>query len=227
MQALNHLPLHPACPSSKPDQFHTDFLQIEKCGYNNQMPEPVQLNPRMHQKAHVQRCDWPNCGGACCIYGAWVDRIHTDTILEHADLIAPWMNPEHRDLFAWFDGQEEDDPYALSGKVRHTRVAASTDHYGGMACVFLREDKQCALQAAAEAHGLHKWQFKPFYCILHPLEFDSKGRITIDDPELMVTEPASCLKESDQEILFAELFNEELEYLLNQQHEDPKEDSSN
>jgi hypothetical protein len=179
------------------------------------MANHVHISPRLEQTARVQRCGWPDCGAACCIYGAWVDHIHAELILDQAETIIPWLEVDHRLPDTWFDGQQEDDPYTLSGKVQHTRVVPNTDHYGGMACVFLREDKQCALQAAAKAHGLHKWHFKPFYCILHPLEFDSQGRITIDDPEVMAAEPASCLREGEDEVRLSELFKEELDYLLN------------
>jgi hypothetical protein len=167
----------------------------------------------------VKRCGWPDCGAACCIYGAWVDKIQAHSILENSGLIIPWMNPDQREPDEWFDGLEEDDQFALSGRVMHTTVIPNPEHYGGTACIFLRTDQKCALQAAAEANQMHKWYFKPFYCILHPLELDKQGNLAIDDPEIMVGEPASCLREADEEILLTDLFKEEIDYLLNK---DPK-----
>jgi hypothetical protein len=173
------------------------------------------INPRLHQTARVQRCGWPACHAACCIYGTWIDKTQANRILEHADLIIPWMNPDNRETDAWFDGQEEDDQFTHSGSVRHTTVIPNVDHYGGTSCIFLRTDHRCALQVAAEANHKHPWDFKPFYCILHPMELDKQGKLTIDDLELMTVEPASCLREADDEILLANLFQEEINYLLN------------
>jgi hypothetical protein len=179
------------------------------------MTKPVRINQSLRQTARIRRCGWPNCGAACCVYGVWIDRIQAETILENAGMIIPFMPTGHRDIDTWFDGQEEDDDAALSGKVRHTSVVPAPDHYGGTACIFLRSDNKCALQAAAEANQMHKWSLKPFYCILHPLELDEQGNLTIDDLDLMTVEPASCLREADDEILLSDLFKEEIEYLLN------------
>ncbi len=90
----------------------------------------------------------------------------------------------------------------------------SPEHYGGTACVFLREDYKCALQVAGEAAGEHPWRFKPFYCILHPLDLDEKGRITLDESGLLVSEPASCLREAEISTSLLKLFEAELRYLL-------------
>jgi len=86
------------------------------------------------------------------------------------------------------------------------------DPYGGTSCIFLRKDFKCALQVAAEESGQHRWRFKPFYCVVHPLEIKD-GRITLDDPAEMVERPASCLRKRDQTIHLMELFRQEIDYL--------------
>ncbi|MEN8241433.1 MAG: hypothetical protein ABFS17_05895 [Chloroflexota bacterium] len=179
------------------------------------MTKSEKINPRLRQTAQVQRCDWPACGAACCVYGTWVDKVLMDNVLEHAKLIIPFLPADHQDPDTWFDGQAEDDQAALSGRVHHTTVIPSPEHYGGTACIFLRADQKCALQAAAEANQLHRWNFKPFYCILHPLELDLQGNLTIDDLEIMLQEPASCLRKAEEPILLTDLFKEEIDYLLN------------
>ena len=83
--------------------------------------------------------------------------------------------------------------------------------------IFLRKDQKCALQVAAKEKGEHQWRFKPFYCILHPLDLDDDGRITLDEIELMLKEPTSCLVPSRQEIPLQETFREEFKYLLGKQ----------
>lgn len=177
------------------------------------MPEKYLLDPLLKTSHPVQRCGWPDCGAACCIYGAWVDLTLAEDILAHADLIAEYLPPDLRYPDLWFDDREEIDQHALSGRVTHTAVLPTPDHYGETACIFLRSDRQCALQTAAQENDLHPWRFKPFYCILHPLEIKD-GRITLDDPAVMVNEPASCLRACEEARPLVETFREELEYFL-------------
>jgi hypothetical protein len=87
-------------------------------------------------------------------------------------------------------------------------------HYGGTACVFLRSDHKCALQVASQASGHHPWHWKPFYCILHPLDLDEEGRITLDETDLMLDEPGSCLRPATENIPLLVTFEEELRYFL-------------
>lgn len=181
------------------------------------MTQKLRIHPKMKKSGPIERCDWPNCKAACCIYGAWVDKHHAEDILAHADQIVPYMDEGHKSPVAWFDGQEEADDHALSGKVVHTTIIPNPYHYGGTACIFLRSDFKCALQVAAEANNEHKWRYKPFYCVLHPLDLDDLGRITVDDYDLLTKEPASCIRGTRQQTPLAETFREELEYLLGSQ----------
>lgn len=148
------------------------------------------------------------------MYGAWVDTRHAQDILKHAGLILPHLPANHRHPDAWFDSIEEADPHSLSGKVRHTTVVPDSGHYLGTTCIFMRADHKCALQVAAEENGLHPWRFKPFYCILHPLDIDEQGRITLDDFEALLAEPASCLRPSPTPIPLKHTFSQELDYLV-------------
>ncbi len=173
----------------------------------------LSLSARLEESEPVARCGWPACKAACCVYGVWVDLQEVADIRAHAALIQPHLPPEHRDPDGWFDGETEPDRHTPSKTVTHTRVVADPDHYGGSACVFLRGDHRCALQVAGEANGLHPWRFKPFYCVLHPLDLDDHGRITLDEVRFMVDEPASCLRRSEKPVVLRELFAEELEYL--------------
>jgi hypothetical protein len=98
--------------------------------------------------------------------------------------------------------------------VVHTRVLPAPDHYGGTACVFLREDWKCALQVAAEGEGLHPWRFKPFFCVMHPLDLDAEGNLTLDTAPALLEEPASCLRRTAVPRPLAETLEPELRYLL-------------
>lgn len=172
------------------------------------------VNPRLLRCEAMQRCTLGECRAACCLYGVWIDRLEAREILANADLIARHMAEENRDPSDWFDGREEEDENAPSGWTVHSNVLPAPEHYGETACIFLREDHLCALQVAAQTSGLHPWRFKPFYCILHPLDLDDEGRITLDETEPMLAESGSCLRPADHPIPLVETFEPELRYLL-------------
>jgi hypothetical protein len=172
------------------------------------------LSPRLHDSEPLQRCCLDECRAACCLHGAWIDRVEAQEILQNADLILPHMPEAARQPAAWLDGRCEPDRHTLSGEVVHTTVLPAPEHYGGTACIFLRNDHKCALQVAAAAAGEHPWRFKPFYCILHPLDLDDEGRITLDARDVLLAEPASCLRASEQSVPLAITFEAELVYLL-------------
>ena len=184
----------------------------------------LKINPRLNDSEPIQRCGWPECKAACCVYGVWVDLDEQADILAHADLIKPHLPPKRQDPSRWFDGETEPDRHTPSKQVTHTRVIRDPNHYGGSTCVFMRPDYKCALQVAGEAAGEHPWRFKPFYCILHPLDLDENGRklysgklysasITLDEIRFMIDEPASCVRQAGETVVLKELFAEELEYL--------------
>jgi hypothetical protein len=179
-------------------------------------PRICEINSRMLRAEPMQRCLLGECRGACCLHGVWVDRREQLDILEHAGLIAAQLPETLRDPAVWFDGRMERDEFSSSGEVFHTNVLPDHSHYGGTACVFLREDYKCALQCAGQAAGLHPWRFKPFYCVLHPLDLDEAGRITLDETTPLLEEEGSCLRPSPegQPVSLLETFEPELRYLM-------------
>lgn len=176
------------------------------------------INRRMLKSEPVHRCNLDECHANCCLHGAWVDQIEIKDILSHAEMIAQHMQPGLDDPTKWFDDRQEPDPYAISGNVGHTAVLSAPDHYGGTACIFLRSDYKCALQTAADERAFHPWRFKPFYCILHPLDLDEQGCITIDETATMLNEPGSCLRPAKHPIPLIETFSDELRYLLGEKN---------
>lgn len=136
-------------------------------------------------------------------------------ILSLAEDIIPHMKEKHRKPGEWFDERKEEDAHVPSGVVVHTRVVEDGSHYGGTACIFLREDAKCALQVSSETLGKHPWHLKPFYCILHPLDLDEEGRITLDKTEELLGEEASCLRPREGTTALKEIFKEELDYFRN------------
>lgn len=162
----------------------------------------------------MQRCTLGECCAACCLYGVWLDREEADELIQYAEMISPHLKPSYRDPSMWLDTLIEEDPHTPTGQVVHARVVEDPDHYGGTACIFLRDDHKCGLQVAGEQNGFHPWRFKPFYCILHPLDLGEKGEITLDRTEALLQEPASCLRPASQPVPLLETFAPELEYLL-------------
>lgn len=175
---------------------------------------PDQINPRLLQSERLRRCRLDECRAACCLHGVWIDSSEWQDIQDHADSIIPHMPPGWNNPVFWIDDRRDSDPFSRSGQVVHSRVLPDPTHYGKTACVFLRDDFKCALQAAADANGLHPWRFKPFYCVLHPLDLDEQGRITLDENEALLDETGSCLRPSESEIPLVETFKPELLYFL-------------
>jgi hypothetical protein len=136
------------------------------------------------------------------------------TILENTTCIAPHMPSALQDPSMWFDDSYEVDPFLPSGHARHSHVLPDPSHYGNTSCAFLRDDHKCALQTAAITEGLHPWAWKPFYCVLHPLDLDEHGRITLDDTPLLLVEPGSCMVSHATPIPLCITFEPELRYLL-------------
>jgi hypothetical protein len=173
----------------------------------------MKLSARLNESESIQRCGWPECRAACCVYGTWVDESERDAILVNADVVGKQLPRNRRDPALWFGEETEGDAYTRKGTVIHTTVVDDPEHYGGSVCIFLREDYKCGLQAAGESLNSDPWSLKPFYCILHPLDIDEKGRVTLDEIQLMVDEPASCVRAAPKEIQLKKLFEEEVGYL--------------
>jgi len=178
------------------------------------MKEKVELNSRMFQSEPMMRCKLHECRGACCLYGVWVGLLEKDLILQYAEDIKPYLNRDFQDSNLWFEDALEDDEYIEGGTVIHTKVLDDPSHYGKSACVFLGKDSKCILQAVSSEIGKHHWFLKPFYCILHPLDLDEKGRITLDETKIILEEEGSCLRKSEIKIPLLKTFEEELRFIL-------------
>lgn len=174
----------------------------------------ARLNPRLFDRESLRRCRLEECGGACCLHGAWVDSVEARQILADRTNILPYLDPGSPEPKDWFEARQEPDEHALAGQVWHTRLLANEHHYGGTSCVFLQQDAKCALQEAAVAAARHPWFWKPFFCILHPLDLDELGRITLDETKALLAEPAGCVRPAGEPTPLVITFAPELRYLL-------------
>lgn len=140
--------------------------------------------------------------------------LEADGIMKNRELIIPYMPDHATDPGIWIEDRFDKDTHSTSGRVVHSMVVRDPTDESGSACIFLRKDWKCALQVAADAAGLHSWQFKPFYCILHPLDFDDQGRLTLFETKELLDEKASCLRPSIEKQSLIKVFQPELEYLV-------------
>ena len=117
-----------------------------------------------------------NCSGECCHYGVYTDLKEHDTILKIKDKLLPLFDEtQNKELDKWFEPPEEDEDF-------ESDVAVGTEVINGK-CTFLDKEGLCTLQKLANIEGVHKWTYKPMYCILFPLTI-YEGALTIDDEHI-------------------------------------------
>jgi hypothetical protein len=145
------------------------------------------------------------CSSACCSGGVYADIADRDRILADKEIIKKYMDgTQSLDDATWFDAIDEEDDDFPSGWCVGTSVVNDK-------CVFLNSAGHCSLQSAAMGEGKHKWFWKPFYCVLYPVEVSSK--VVSFDPMLQDEETCCTLKDTFTVPLF-EGCREELVYFL-------------
>lgn len=143
----------------------------------------LKIDEAIFTQGFVPYCDISMCGGGCCHSGVYADTEEYKTILQHKDEIAKYMDEtQDTDPATWFDNEWVDDTDFKSGRAIGTNVH---ERDGGISnfkegCVFLDKRHFCSIQVAAAANGLHRWAWKPKYCILFPVTV-VEGVITYDD----------------------------------------------
>jgi len=166
----------------------------------------------------VHYCDISKCGGGCCHSGVYADIKERDIILEHAAEIGRAMDDtQDTNTETWFDGVFIDDTDFPSGRAIGTDIH---DRDGGISgftegCVFLDKRHFCSIQVAAADAGLHRWEWKPKYCILFPVTV-VEGVITYDDSHSV--DLIYCGPDGQGNYVHSvfEAMQEELQYFLGQ-----------
>ena len=144
------------------------------------------------------------CSGECCHHGVYTDLKEHDTIIELKDKILPLFDETQcKDIKKWFEEPEEDEDF-------ESGVAVGTEVINGK-CTFLDKNGLCALQRLANLEGVHKWKYKPLYCILFPLTI-YEGAITIDDEH--IDRLKTCNVNPNSETSIFDACKEELIYFL-------------
>lgn len=131
----------------------------------------------------VSYCDIDKCGGGCCHSGVYADSNEYENILRHKeDIIAVMDETQDTDPAHWFDGEWIEDTDFPSGRATGTEIHERDGGISGFTegCMFLDKRHFCSIQVAAAEKGLHRWAWKPDYCILFPVTV-VEGIITYDD----------------------------------------------
>lgn len=148
------------------------------------------------------------CSGECCHYGVYTDLKEHDKIIELKDKILSFFDETQcKDLSKWFEPEEEDEDF-------ESGVAVGTEVINGK-CTFLDNDGFCTLQKLANKENVHKWKYKPLYCILFPLTI-YEGALTIDDEHIERLKTCNANPATEQSIFDA--CKEELVYFLGEEN---------
>ena len=123
------------------------------------------------------------------------------------EIVKPYMDEtQTRDDTKWFEPEDQEDVDFASGRCVGTNLHNDK-------CVFLDKYGRCSLQVAATDRGLHKWTWKPLFCVLYPIVITEK-EVSFDD--LLQNEQACCTIQEEYDLPLYEACREELEYLLGQ-----------
>lgn len=145
------------------------------------------------------------CSSNCCKGGVWIDIAEHDVIMSKKELIKAQMDEtQSTDDVKWFELEVVNDSDFPSGKAIGTEIVNDK-------CAFLDKVGRCSIQLAAVADGKHKWEWKPFYCILFPVEVTNN--VVGFDPMLQGSDMCCTVSSVFETPLFAAC-KEELIHLL-------------
>ncbi len=146
-----------------------------------------------------------SCTSTCCSWGVFVDAKERERVLEHQTAIAACMDDSQpKNPALWFDEEVREDPDFQSGSCVGTTVHENK-------CAFLDRQGRCAIQLAAVVAGLHRWAWKPMYCVLYPIEIS--GGLVGFDPMLQDEQPCCSIGDRFSVPLFRAC-RDELTHLL-------------
>jgi Fe-S-cluster containining protein len=147
------------------------------------------------------------CSGECCLYGVFTDFKEFEKIISIKDKVIPFLDEtQSADTKKWFEPPEEDEDFE-SGVAVGTNIVNSK-------CAFLDKNGLCTLQKLADTEGIHKWAYKPIYCVLFPLTV-YEGSLTIDDEH--IDRLKTCNKNPISETTIFEACREELRHFFGEE----------
>lgn len=170
------------------------------------------IHPELLEEVHAERCVLPECLGACCTGGAWLDVEQLKLIVPHSAAIQANLPEDRRDPNAWFSAPAADEA-APGGAMVGTNVVEDPQRPDETCCVFLRPDRLCALQVTSEQLGLDYPGLKPLFCALYPLHVRG-DEIVIDHETAQNFGGATCCRACATRRPLYQIFQVELEMIL-------------
>lgn len=180
----------------------------------------IKINPLIFTFKFTCRCT----SGECCNYGVFADYNETEKIISVKDEVIGLMDDsQSKNVEDWFETPAKDEDF-------ESGIAVGTNIINDK-CAFLDKHGLCTLQKLGLSKGMHKWEYKPIFCVLFPLTI-WQDALTVDDehidrlsscnsdPGLNNTVFDSCKEELKHflgEDGFAELEQYRDEYLLSLQ----------
>ncbi len=181
---------------------HRDFLVA---GDQLLKVKQYRISNEFFEKGYTEGNSPCRCSTNCCKGGVWADVTEHELIMSKRELIKQQMDEtQTTEDSRWFEAEPQDDRDFPSGKAVGTEVINDK-------CAFLDKFGRCSIQLAAVANGLHKWEWKPLYCVLFPVEV-TDGIVGFD-PMLQGEEDCCTISSVFSTPLFRAC-KEELTYLL-------------
>jgi len=147
------------------------------------------------------------CTGECCLYGVYTDLNESKEILKIKNKLIPFFDStQDKDASKWFEPPEKDADF-------DSGIAVGTELHNHK-CTFLDKNGLCTLQKLALHEGVHKWKYKPQFCVLFPLTV-FEGSLTIDDEH--IDRLKTCNKNPLPETSIYEACIEELRYFFGEE----------
>jgi hypothetical protein len=135
----------------------------------------------------------------------YADVAERDKVMANADVIRRYMDEtQPTDPGQWFEQGESDDPDFPSGRCVGTSEVNDK-------CAFLDKAGRCSLQVAAQGEGLHRWHFKPLYCVLYPIEITER---TVRFDDLLQGDEQCCSVSERFQVPLFQACKDELTHLL-------------
>lgn len=131
---------------------------------------------------HCMQCTF--CHDQCCDYGADIDMLNVERILERKDELEEFTGIKSED---WFYKKRRRWDFEYPGHV-YTRTTKKNN-----ACIFLnRETRGCMLHSFALHKGIDFHELKPFFCSVFPVTYFDGVLMT---PEEIDEKSLACMGE--------------------------------
>lgn len=167
---------------------------------NFKMINGLKIDPLIFTFKFTCRC----IGGECCNYGVYTDYKEHEKILSvKNEIIAMMDESQSKNVHEWFEAPEKDDDF-------ESGIAVGTNIINDK-CTFLDKNGLCALQTLGLSKGMHKWAYKPIFCVLFPLTI-YQGALTVDDEH--IERLNSCNRYASEGLTIFDSCKEELRYFL-------------